>query len=261
MFLWWWLVWALVLTKRTMWNTCHYSLIPVVFEYVLWLLVVLCIFPQVSANCQPLTVQNTKWAVWWEQQRSPVNLHKSLKTSHLKHQLLTHTISKVSSAFKPLTCVYVFSFPPEPLLLEWTITEEDGNLGQCRKCRAGGCVRVKKGTVNVQCWALTPCLWVYRPGGGVLWRPGELLLRQSSSLCTLGSHHSGSPVPGAMGFPTLPLHWILLSLECPSCHPIQPPASVDLLPNWETSPGIKPFSFHPPEATDYSEQAQGKHGS
>lgn len=35
-----------------------YSLIPVVFEYVLWLLVILCIFSQVPANCQPLTVQN-----------------------------------------------------------------------------------------------------------------------------------------------------------------------------------------------------------
>lgn len=35
-----------------------YSLIPVVFEYVLLLLVTLCIFSQVSASYQPLTGQN-----------------------------------------------------------------------------------------------------------------------------------------------------------------------------------------------------------
>lgn len=171
-------------------------------------------------------------------------------TSHLKHQLLIHTIPKVLSALKPLTCVYVLSFLPEPLLLEWTSNRRRWELlGSAGNVGLEDVSGWRRGQLMSKVMAFTRCPWVHRPGGGVLWRPGELLLRQSLSLCTLGSHHNGSPVPDAMAFPNLPLHWIHLSLECLSCHPIQPPASVVLLPDWETSPGIKPSSFHPPEAT------------
>lgn len=38
-----------------------YSLIPVIFKHLLCLLVILCIFPQMSVDCQPLTVQNMEW--------------------------------------------------------------------------------------------------------------------------------------------------------------------------------------------------------
>lgn len=122
--------------------------------------------------------------------------------------------------------------------------EEDGNSCVCRKCRAGGCVRVKKGTVNVQDCGPHPCPWIHGPGGwcGVLWRPGELLWRQShiplhpgfTTMAALFRCHGTSP---------LPLHWILLSLGYPPAISFSLPTSEDFLASLGNFPlGLR----HPP---------------
>lgn len=113
-----------------------YSLIPVFFLYMYCGYWWYCVF---SLKCLPV-VNLWQFRTWSKRydgsNREALWTCTSHLTSHLKHQLLIHTIPKVLSALKPLTCVYVLSFLPEPLLLEWAsnrgrweLLDSAGNVG------------------------------------------------------------------------------------------------------------------------------------
>lgn len=201
-----------------------------------------CVF---SPKCLPV-VNLWQFSTWSKQydgsNREALWTCTSHFTSHPKHQLLVHTILKVLFALKPLTCVYVPSFLPEPLLLEWTSNRRRwellGSAGNVELEDVSGWRR----TANVQGYGLHPLSMGPQDRW---WCPLEawwLFLRQSLSLCTLGSHHNGSPVLNAMAFP------ICLCIGFTSVWNASPAIPFSLQPQWSCClTGKLPLGLsHPP---------------